>query len=800
LQYHIYLALSPQYSSNLAQVLGLTSHESTQIQKAVALRILHPASVAEIWNHCSRVDLGFPGMLHLPSSIDIGLFREFADYMVFASNYELAYESELRLATRFLSSRAISPELLGTWLPDPSDPRGSELLTHIPAVATMPTFFTHLPAMSMRRPILASESHIDSGYSSPSEGDPVVDGGEGRHCSAFPTSHHTQNVMHQSMSGRPNGGHNGIGEAFHSDGAELTGYHMPMNLQPVLQAHSLRHPLALVTNTGEWTTPPSGRQSPTEISGPGFRRDMQPSTSIPVLMEPCKTVNDQRRNASLAQEADEPVSAAMEPGVQSSHKETTAMILSKEEQLLANTVSNKSQQHAINPAATDPVPSFLPDPGHLVLRIQDKDGLARIVRKRKAKPVDSLAQQESGQFLTFSTNKDPGKDERHKNALSRLSTTMSSFSRGLLAEGAPQSVGRMKDITLLGGRQDPVQPCRLVQKSEFVTLPEAKQKASGSEACPSPTKMPRLVPNTALTTPLRPPNSENIDIMHRYHSEAKYCYPPDAAHMRMSTVDNTPSKTGGSFSDTGTSRRTSSFIGMTEEADDLKPRYPKSPSYSPISENEGLEDFQALLRGPTTHKLGLQVPEFINETGSRFVSSPTSLDPSLKLGFQRRLALTPTTTQGSDKSRALNSSSNALSGLAADTTVAANSPSAGDGVTPSANEQQPKIKLHFKGLKGTPTGLPLSSTPDSEISPNPPQATRSTKKKPQPVEAKKPDTNDEKPGAKTEVLICNEAKKTGADASDAPEKTPQTASKRGRKRGPRGPYKKTREKLQAAQK
>ncbi|EXJ89290.1 hypothetical protein A1O3_02356 [Capronia epimyces CBS 606.96] len=131
LQYHIYTRLSSLYSpQDLAEVLGLKDDEATEIAAAVHLRHVHPASLAEIWNYCSRNGAQVPGLDQSVSWIDPALLSTFMDYMLFASKYELAYGSEVRLAADFLSLCSLPVELLGTWLPDPHEPRGSAFLTH----------------------------------------------------------------------------------------------------------------------------------------------------------------------------------------------------------------------------------------------------------------------------------------------------------------------------------------------------------------------------------------------------------------------------------------------------------------------------------------------------------------------------------------------------------------------------------------------------------------------------------------------------------------------------------------------
>ncbi|KIX05733.1 uncharacterized protein Z518_03705 [Rhinocladiella mackenziei CBS 650.93] len=132
LQYHIYTRLSEDRSSEaLAELLGLTEYESSQIQRAVGLRSLHPTSVAEIWDYCRHIGPEIPGLEHPPSFIDLNVFKDYVDYMVFASNYEFAYPSELERAWEFLQQHQIPTSVLGVWQQDPSDIRDSAFFTYV---------------------------------------------------------------------------------------------------------------------------------------------------------------------------------------------------------------------------------------------------------------------------------------------------------------------------------------------------------------------------------------------------------------------------------------------------------------------------------------------------------------------------------------------------------------------------------------------------------------------------------------------------------------------------------------------
>jgi len=115
-------------------MLGLFDEHVRELQAVVALREESPASVSDIWNSCSnsnpvREDSTVTDIM----DIDLDVFQQNLDAMVFASKYEVAYESEIMRAKVFLEGRNIPIAILGIWVPDCTGSEGgSEFFRHVP--------------------------------------------------------------------------------------------------------------------------------------------------------------------------------------------------------------------------------------------------------------------------------------------------------------------------------------------------------------------------------------------------------------------------------------------------------------------------------------------------------------------------------------------------------------------------------------------------------------------------------------------------------------------------------------------
>lgn len=146
------------------EALGLTQAEAANIEKNAALRAMHPASLLQIWDFCVQATPSIPGH-ETQGFMDIATFKQYADYMVFAGNFEYAYQPQIRHAEEFLSDRGISTALIGTWLPDREEICGSAYLRHVPS---------HLFSLPENLEAPRATRSNDSGYSSFSDSEHVV--------------------------------------------------------------------------------------------------------------------------------------------------------------------------------------------------------------------------------------------------------------------------------------------------------------------------------------------------------------------------------------------------------------------------------------------------------------------------------------------------------------------------------------------------------------------------------------------------------------------------------------------------
>ncbi|KAK5230741.1 hypothetical protein LTR47_007296 [Exophiala xenobiotica] len=638
LQYRIYTALTASFPTrSLRQILSLTDQELTDIQKAVRLRILHPASLAEIWEHAGHATAEVPGILG-SHPLDVQTFNNFSDYMIFASNYESAFESEIRNARDFLSSRAIPPELLGTWLPDPSEPHGS-------------SYFVYIPGIDPTRVTPSHDIHIDSGYSSLSEAE--IDRAASR-----------QTMTHKSANTRVPFGRsiNRRARARPSKGRPRT----LAGKDPTSERHSIapggsvpakpaRHPLTIVTKPGE--SPGKSKDAEDEERNFG---SLPPMARVPL------------QTAADAQ------SAAGEGPVDGSESNSPF------ETPFTNVEHAENIQGASEDSSAEPTATSQLNPSRLVLRIENKDGFARVLKKR---PKSNESVSPIASLPPGIPPNSPILDMQHMSqpavtVLTKLDTSMSSFSRGLIIDSATSGASVVK------GR-DP-RDCLALRESLSVRdtlrlspIPPHKRKASKEVVRPSPTKMQRTVEENS-ETPSSSITSEDIDNEQLCHTEARSSWNLGPVRTRESSDISTPSK-------------------ITRPASDHqgKRREPlRSPSYSPIPENEDLEEFQALLRGPAKKNSRIKAPGPNTQVAMSHPMSSTSTSPFI-MQIQRGLTVnSPTGIRHSENDVGNTRTSTILPGMTTSNT-GGYMPHMSVETPEMNNPQKPRIKLVLKGLKDT---------------------------------------------------------------------------------------------------
>lgn len=603
LQYRIYKALSEEYpAKSLSTLLGLTDHESTKILKAVGLRSLHPASVTEIWNYCRDSSEGFPGAVEPQPCIDPVLFDKYVSYMVFASNYEFAYESELRRAEEFLASRGIPKELLETWLPDPSYPDGSAFLIHVPGMTGQPT-------------VLTGNTIFDSGYSSFSEADSTQSGGRvgeavtrGRANLPFELSTSNNSVSRQRVE-------------------------QQVPIDPALLNKRPRHPLGIVISKSKMPSPRDERGNPQHT-----HEEYLPESSWTMGSDKPRAPKETERNG--LKQWEKRSAGSMNLRARSSLKGTAALTLSREEEDSWRAQDGDKPQRETNSV-------LVPNPRRLVLKIQDKDGLARIFKK-KSKSVHSTKLSTSPEATNEATgyvSVSPGKYDARAPLTLPLNTKITSFNRGLLLTEAPElDLNGTGDETFPPGATSlSKKNCECPQAGGPTALISAKRKASQSDIRPYPPKSQRNVADTTFDPAASAIASDNMEGAHRYRTGEKSYQQPATSSFQASSEANAPTKCSHMTTGMVAPKNADGYRKDAVERESSK--VVKSPSYSPISENETLEEFQALLHGPVVSRLRTKIPHSKDEAPTKTspLFTPFSL---LNGGFPNHLSVTAPAPDG----------------------------------------------------------------------------------------------------------------------------------------------------------
>ncbi|KIV81069.1 hypothetical protein PV11_08519 [Exophiala sideris] len=757
LQSHLYIVLSQKYSrKSVSKVLGLTESEFDEIQKAIRLRSLHPASLSEIWEYANQLSNSIPG-LPASTSIDVNTLNECMDYMIFASNYAFAFESEVRNARNFLASRGIASDLLGTWLPDPSEPEGSQCLVNVPGILGRAS----LPAIDV---------HDDSGYSSMSEGDRDVSHTQGYSSLSTGTSRlelDADKYAHErgfAQAERPE---------FVNAHSHLSGRSRKMgHLGTLLTTKPARHPLSIVTKPDE--SPGQGGNG-AEAMELDSSFDFDASVAREYAFDPDSTlVLVQEDMTDVAQ------SVVRDTEVQrnSSCRETSAEDIP--EQCGTSTArSRNTPLVAVEEASEDTTMPGRPNPHHLVLRIQNKDGLARIMRKEpKSTDSHNSAHTKEPELPAY-----PSDYDKHRSAEVaplrplNVNTKMSSFSKALIESALHAS----KEITT-SSKSKYLPFLAFGTPTKPVSLPTFlnKRKASQTDIFPASPKTQRTLTHSQLSSPRNPIVTEEDNHFNLRHSQAKQSWTPRTSSSRTSSEISTPTKCN---------VETTKFVASQSAEVHSSSRSPRSPSYSPISENEELEEFQALIRGPKAPILSIKVPTPNMELAplKTLSSTPT---PGLSLQFQQGVTLKSPALRGSGQHAAQHPST-PVSSHAAESAAEADKPSSPNEVGDLVVAPMPKIKLVVR-------------RPSSTLDPADDATSKEAKSGPSSIlqsEAREHEIEDDFTAVSTPTPNQEEESKSKPAKRARPKKEilqPEAkaqAKAPPKKRGPRGPYRKTKERL-----
>lgn len=583
LQYHIYSSLSEDHSAkSLANVLGLTERQLSEIQKAVRLRSLNPASLGEIWGFCTASSVGSLTILEPPSFVDIDLFNEYLNYMIFASNYELAYQSEVRRAEGFLSSRSLPTDMLGVWVPDPSDLNETEHLT-----------LSRFPELQGTPNMLTEQLNLDSGYSSSSETGQNIDISDDRRSLAG-------NVKKTGTGRRAQ-----IRGQCHlsSDTCrkQQRGLRTALDVNPDLVVKSARHPLANVTTPGDLVRPPRGSGRNKDDAIDEFRPNSPASSQcrlIPVIDDTNLTQQDPK---SRSKPTDHRSAGSMSLRARSTLKQPPAMVLSQEEARLLDA------ENDLNPpkggiSISDATTQLRVNPRRLVLKIQDQDGLARIFKKKPKSKEDLRLVRglESRTATDYALERPSSIPVSNESGNARITAQAGAFESNESRNDKSADLDTAPDSA--------ISAVHLLEDLSNTTNVSHKRKAS------------RL----------------DIDREHRYHTQAKHSS-NGVSFGRGPTDDfGTPNKWCPSVSSTAIP--TSTLDGEDNFITTSKVVSSRSPSYSPISENEGFEEFQTLFKRPGVRGPRVKPGRF-SRGDAVDANGPTTPFTALNLDFQNRLRI-----------------------------------------------------------------------------------------------------------------------------------------------------------------
>jgi hypothetical protein len=268
----------------------------------------------------------------------------------------------------------------------------------------------------------------------------------------------------------------------------------------------------------------------------------------------------------------------------------------------------------------------------LVLKVDDRDGLARVLRTTPSKAADTNARAESlKSTATFDVaqNGTVGASNTVSSTALPFGTTMSGFSRDLLM-GVPSTSVATSAADNVFAMPATRTPANRFANHRLVTAATdpPKRKASQSDIRPDGSKAPRMQVGNTHATPARGLVPAGIESVDRLHSEAKKAYEAATILKNMSGADTTPTKVTNTFPST---RIAGATIGTARPL--------PSPTFSAISENADLPEFQALLE-PVNHRLRVKIPAVSNVASSNIeeIGPPAPSSPVAELHLLQNIA------------------------------------------------------------------------------------------------------------------------------------------------------------------
>ncbi|KIW73651.1 hypothetical protein PV04_01750 [Phialophora macrospora] len=643
LQYHIYEAacsLYPIPPRHVAQLLRMNATQFAQMQHAVGLRALHPACLKDLWAFCAKISVPFPGLhpdVRESLFIDPDIFNEYADYLTFACKYDCAFEGEVRLGAKFLSDYNLAPTLMGQWLPDPD---GSG-------------FFQFTPYVPGYTPDVPGYTTLDPGFARNIRGRPVFPLARAANASGPPLGPAQSRALRQVL-GRP-----GVIKGVQPTGREIAARNAlrhPALLdrpgfpsdpaasaartiveQRLQRSERERHPLAQVSTPGEVPSRPQPGQSSVRQTQGNPRREVPQTALRPVPVVARNLAS--RRNRQSSWRAQGSPSLRVQPTATTASKTNSQQDLlcglepdNVPQRACSSGGQQKDDENARDPLTSGPTAASL----RLVLKIDDKDGSAKVLRKTPSKAADTNTRADSLKGAVPSDEAQSGNvgaSNTVSSAALPFGTTMSGFSRDLVM-GLPSTstaTSSADSVFAMPVTRAPANRVANPHPQATAAIDPPKRKASQSDIRPDGSKAARMQVGDTHATPARGLVPAGLDDVDRLHCEAKKSYETGNVLKNISGENSTPTKVTNILPSTA---------GVTIGTARPLP----SPTFSAISENADLPEFQALL-GPVNHRLRVKVPAVSNVASDEdSIAPPTPSSPVAELHLLQNIS-TPTASE-----------------------------------------------------------------------------------------------------------------------------------------------------------
>ncbi|OCT53384.1 hypothetical protein CLCR_09533 [Cladophialophora carrionii] len=606
MQYHIYKAMKdyPAHPGYISRALGINATQIAQIEHAVGLRAIHPASLVDLWAFCASISMPIPGIrpdMQDSQIIDPDIFQEYAEYFTFVCKYDWAFDGEVRLARKFLMDHNLSLAFMGQWVLDPHGSGYRQFVPYVPSTRTTPLANASRPLYGAVQNPPMRQFHRRPG---------LLHGimPSGRAVAA-------RNARrHPALHARP---------ALPSDPAASAA--RALVDQRTERAGRQRHPLAQVSTPSESSTPPqTGQQSAQDIVQPvptGARNTAS-------RRNPRSHLRSQDTPSALGQPTAKP------SGKTDSHQDLPPGLKPKNAPQRArgsgaqqNGHEKRGDETVQNQSTSTPAPPSL----RLVLKIGNKDGLAQVLRNAPPKVANPTISADPFKGTAMSDVAQNGSVHASQTVSSRalpFSTTMSGFNRGLVM-GLPSTSAAAiatDSIFAIPAARAPTNHVDNLHRLVKAAPDHPKRKSSQSEIRLGARKAPRVEVADTHATHAYGLVSAGIDSMDRLHTETDKAHESGNGPKNITRGDITPTQATNMFSDVGTDELSGDFTNNYLPKGVLAHRALPSPTFSAISENADLPEFRALLQ-PVKHRLRGKVPAFgtvdIPKGGDIAVSTPS---------------------------------------------------------------------------------------------------------------------------------------------------------------------------------